>query len=314
MNTWYIKEANDINELLSDKQSKFPKLIRKLIAKFKKVKIVDNKNIIIVSKKIKVKKITEKINKELEKNSVKNIAISDYLCSIPEFKERIYTKKLHILDGRKLFKVMTIDVIKYIVEKQGTELESQEISILTNSKDEGTVQNIVNIASKVKMLNIITDNIEDFKFLETYIYENIGMMIKISSNPKKALLKSNIIVNFDFNKEVLNKYNIPKHSIIINIKDKIDIIKKQFVGVNVQYFEPNIPESFAKNLNKNNLINPFNNTVLCESLINLNDSFLNIRNKLEEETIIIKQLIGNKGILSDNEWKNTSSKNLSKST
>ena len=78
-------------------------------------------------------------------------------------------------------------------------------------------QIILELSQKVKRLNIITNHIEEFQDIEDYLYNEMGIMIKLSNNKKTDLLKTNIIINMDFMEDIINKYNLPKQGIIINI-------------------------------------------------------------------------------------------------
>ena len=55
--------------------------------------------------------------------------------------------------------------------------------------------NIVFIAEHVKRLNIVTNNLNKFKKIEDYLYNELGITINISNNKKQSLLKSNLIFN-----------------------------------------------------------------------------------------------------------------------
>ena len=50
------------------------------------------------------------------------------------------------------------------------------------------------------------------------LYEKEGILIIISNNQKKSLVKSQIILNIDFNKEVLNRYKINENAVTVSIR------------------------------------------------------------------------------------------------
>ena len=66
------------------------------------------------------------------------------------------------------------------------------------------------------------------KKIEKEIYEKHGVLIVISNNQKKSLLRPRIILNLDFNKEVLNRYKINEKAIIINLEGNMKIESKTF--------------------------------------------------------------------------------------
>ena len=55
-------------------------------------------------------------------------------------------------------------------------------------------------------------------------------MITLNNNKKKSLTKTDIILNFDFPTELINKYRIAEKAIIINLKGNIKIKQKRFEG------------------------------------------------------------------------------------
>ena len=107
------------------------------------------------------------------------------------------------------------------------------ISFLINDLTEVEFENIKIFAKKYKTVNIVTNHIEKFKKLENDLVEEDGIIITITNNKKKSLMKSHIILNIDFPRELLNKYMIKDDSIIVNIREKVKINKKRFNGLNI---------------------------------------------------------------------------------
>ena len=67
-------------------------------------------------------------------------------------------------------------------------------------------------------------------------YEENGIIITLTNNKKKAIVRSNIIVNVDFTEELINRYVLKDDGIIINLDEKIKIKKKRFSGKIVNDF------------------------------------------------------------------------------
>lgn len=118
-------------------------------------------------------------------------------------------------------------------------------------------------------------------------------MLNISNNKKTSLLKSEIIINIDFPQELINQYNIYNKAIIINILEKISIYRKKFNGVNVNYFRIIMPEKYATS--------EFDNEVIYESIIYEYNQLSDIKNRIIEDKIEIKKLIGNNGPVQESE-------------
>ncbi len=152
---------------------------------------------------------------------------------------------------------------------------------------------IVHLAKSVKRLNIITNHINKFKKIEEYLYNEFGIILNVSNNKRKSLLKSEVIINLDFTEELINKYTIYEKAIIININDKIDIYSKRFNGININYYKITLPSEYK--------IKYFQNEILYESLIYGKNNYAEIIEMIERDKIGIDSLIGNNGSISENE-------------
>ena len=138
----------------------------------------------------------------------------------------MYTYGFDIVDGKWLFEVISCEVLDYIVNLKNIKKEDTEISILVNYITQNTLENIKKIARQYKRLNIVTNHIEKFKKIEEELYNKEGIMIIVTNNKKKSLSKSKIILNIDFPKELLNKYNIYENAILVNIRGNMKIARK----------------------------------------------------------------------------------------
>lgn len=244
------------------------------------------------AKEIKPKKIKKLIN-ELEKYNIKTAILSEQLYSIEPLKNELYAKNVNLLDGRYLFKLLTENVIKYICGKSITNIEEIEISILTNDRSNINEQIIKELAEKVKTLNIITNHIDEFKKLEDYLYNEKGIIIKLSNNYKTALQKTNIIINMDLPEEIINKYVIPNKCIIVNFNGEIKIKYKKFNGININNYNILIPGKCK--------IQGYSDKLIYESIL-LNKEYKEAKKQILKDKILIQNLIGEKGIINNKEF------------
>ena len=129
--------------------------------------------------------------------------------------------------------------------------------------------------------------------MQNSLYDEFGIVLNISNNKKTSLLKSEVVINIDFPQELINQYNIYDKAIIINILEKISIYRKKFNGVNVNYFRIIMPEKYV--------ISEFDNEIIYESIIYEYNELSNIKNRIIEDKIKIKKLIGNNGPVQENE-------------
>ena len=293
MKIGYIKENENIKcfkEKINLKTRGFFNIIQ--------IKNIENKTFFILPitsntklNKRKIRKLANGIFKKLYMLDIEDIVLSEYLFNIELLKNILYEQKIDILDGKNLFKYLSYNILEYIYKYKKKGIE--EVSILVNDLTKKNKQNIIYIATKIKRLNIITNNIDKFKTIENYLYNELGILINISNNKKKSLLKANVILNFDYPNELINKFNINNKAIIINIPDNIKINTKRFDGVLVNNFKINMPIEFK--------IEGFKDEEIYESMI-YNYSYYEAQEKIEKDKIEIKGLIGNRGIILKQEF------------
>lgn len=241
--------------------------------------------------------------KKLTDNPGNIIVLSKELNNIASFKNELYRNNANILDGRWILNYLIPEIVEYISKMQECAIEQQEISILVNDNSEVNLKNIVYLSKKVKRLNIVTNNMDKFKKIEEYLYNKLGIMITITNNKKKSLIKSNIIINIDFVEESINQYKLPIYSTIFNVNYHTKIYSKRFCGVNAHNCVISFPEKYNELLGQYNIIEEFEKNILYESMIYRKDSFENIRIEIEENNSKIEHLIGNNGKINESEYK-----------
>lgn len=311
MGIWYVKKMENEAELV-DKPNYFNNIIAKVKRAFciLTIKEVGNKTILILPV-FKTKELNEKYQEKLAKKIAKrlydkpnqNLVLSNDL-ELPIFKNYLYSQNCNILDGRWLFRYLLPQVIDYIAEKQEKEAQTIEVSIMINDNSESCLKTIIDIAQKVKMLNIVTNEIEKFKRVEEYLYETKGIIVRITNNRKKALLKSNIIFNIDFPEELVNQYIIPKKASIVNVSDKIAILSKRFSGINSNYYKISLPEKYKKWFEEYNIYHDFEESILYESMLYKKGSYESIVKEIWENESKITCLVGNNGEIREDEFLN----------
>lgn len=189
----------------------------------------------------KIEKLAQKTKKILEKNSTsKKVVLSKEIQKENLYINYLNTYGLKIQDGRWLFEILITDIIEYIINKKKLETSKLKISILINDITDFEIENIKLLAKKYKNLNIVTNHIEKIKKIEELLLEKEGIMITVTNNRKKSLVKSDIIYNVDFPEEILNKYVIKDDAIIINLRGKMKIKKKRFNGIIINNYEINL--------------------------------------------------------------------------
>ena len=131
------------------------------------------------------------------------------------------------MNGSFSLKYMIPEVVKYCFRLVHPKIE--EIFICTNNFTNENVQIIKDLASYVKVVNIISSN-RRYVVLEKEL-ERSGIYITVNNNKRTSLKRANIIVNLDF--KDLKNYSISRNLIIIDISKKFNI-DKGFDGIYIK--------------------------------------------------------------------------------
>ena len=208
---------------------------------FPRVKLIGNKIYITglneESKEKKSIKLSKKVDKILKRTKSNKLVLSKEIQKNDAFQNMLYTYGYDIAKGDWLFEGLSANILDYIVNNKKIIKEECQTSVLVNELKDYTLHNIKILASNFKNLNIVTSHIEKFKNIEQNIMDENGLIITVTNNKKKSLLKSRIILNIDFPSELLNKYNIFDEAIIVNIHNKVKINKKRFNGLIINDYD-----------------------------------------------------------------------------
>lgn len=273
MNIKYIK---------MDKLSKLKYIYMNLFSMIKE----ENNIIYIPSNKEKIIKKLTKILKE------KNV---DYIV-----KDDTIKLEYNELEGRYIYKYMIPEILDCCFEYIEREEKLEEIHICANNFNRDNIEIIQELVNKVKVVNIVTNQLRQFQELEKRL-EKKDIDITVSSNKRKALKRANIIINLDF--QNFNGFNINRNSIIINCEQKADV-GKEFEGILIQkvIVDTNkIMRIFSEmpNMNKEKLI---------EAELLKEHDYYSRRTFIISNKIKIINLIGKRGIINKNEFINLKKK------
>ena len=300
----YIKLQNDIgeeNKKLRFLNNKIYKLKHKFI-KLKEEKIENGELVFLPN----LEKYTyDKLLKYIKIKGITKVCVSDDLMNNKNFIDFLKRNNVEILDGKWLFKHMSFDIVKYICNQKKEKINYQEVSILSNDIDRILKQIIFDLAKEVKVINLVTKNENMFKKIEKELYDDYGIILNVNNNYQKSLVKSDIILNFDFEEEELNKYNLNSKASIINFKDEINIKEKNFSGINVNFFELTIPMKYIRECIK---FKEFDTSIFYESLIYKKTSPENVIKQIKNDKININFLNGKNGRIRKNEYLKLSKK------
>ena len=233
-------------------------------------------------------KISQKIIKLLNKTHCKKLILSKQLHEREIFCNKLYTYGFEIINGRWLFSVLSSKVLQYVVDTYKIVEEKAKISVLVNDVTDIVLENIKNIAKKYQRINIVTNHIEKFKKIEEQLLDEYGVMMTLNNNKKKSLTKTDIILNFDFPQELINKYRIAEKAIIINFKGNVKIKQKRFEGKIFNDYDIILenPDGFEDYAN-----NKFYTKDIYEALIYKHQPIENIMRKIEKDRVKIIKLL-----------------------
>ena len=260
------------------------------------IKVQENTIILPIDENTKekqIEKISAKTKKIIQKCSTsKKVVLSKEMYKQTQYINYLNTYGLEIQDGKWLFEALIPEITEYIINKK--KIEKTNISIMINDLTDIEFENIKILARKYKTINIVTNHIEKFKNLEKQLQENEGIIITITNNKKKSLMKSQIILNIDFPKELINKYNMQDDAIIVNVRGNAKINKKRFNGLTINDYEIDFREDRKNNKALNN---HFYLKDLYESELYKKQRISEIKEKIQVDKVIIKKLILNNGEL-----------------
>ena len=265
--------------------------------KFLRVKLEVDKIILPMNvDKLNPKKtdiLAKKTLKILEKANSKKVVISKNIQNIKEYTELIKKSELEIIDGKWLYKILTPEILEYILNKENIRSEETNLYILINDLTEIALQTIKRLANTYKSINIITNHIEKFKKIEETMAKELGIAMTVMNNKKKGLAKAKMILNFDFPKELLNKYNIYEKAIIVNLQGNIKIAKKRFEGIVINDYEIEIvnPQEYHLEDKKYKI------KELYEACFYKSQPYNNIVEKIKKDKVKIKELYSLNGIV-----------------
>lgn len=284
MNVYFIKE--------NDK----PILLDKLITLIK----IENKNIQIQNitenmKENKIKKILTKLKNKTQYKQESKFVLSNSLQQKEKFMKIFEITGLKYFDGRWLFPYLTKEIIEYILKQKNKRKDELNCAIFANEVTQVVEEDIYRLALDMRSLSIITNHMEKFRKIEEKIYEEHGITINISNNKRKSLRNADIILNYDFVQEEINRYNLKENTILISMQDNIKINKKRFNGIVINDYNITIKKEKMKEYQKN--YGAYLLKQLVETQLYGKDFYKNIRNKIEKMEITITELIGNNGIV-----------------
>ena len=121
-------------------------------------------------------------------------------------------------------------------------------------------------------------------------------MLVVSNNKKKSLQKAKIIINLDITQDMFSSYQINRDAIIINLSDNIIKMEKSFNGIIVNSFKIGDINYKIRNYYLFEYIDLYESDIIEEN------GFDKTLEKIKEDNIIIKGLLGERGKIQNIEY------------
>lgn len=238
------------------------------------------------------RRCVEKLRKLIKKDNIKQVACEEEIQQ--------YVDKKILIDEKDIIKYLILEILEYIFEIQGKKMEQEDIYFLINKDEDIYLENIKTLSEKFKTTNIITEELSKFQKIVENIFEE-ETTIYLSNNKRKSLRRAKYIVNFDYGIGEIEKYNINRTAILINIEQKVKIESMAFEGISINNVNIQIPDELIEHFGR--MMEKINKNILYMSLVNQKQELARIKDRINEDNIHILNLIGDKGIISQEEFK-----------
>lgn len=238
------------------------------------------------------RRCVEKLRRLIKKDNIKQVACEEEIQQ--------YVDKKILIDEKDIIKYLILEILEYIFEIQGKKMEQEDIYFLINKDEDIYLENIKTLSEKFKTTNIITEELSKFQKIVENIFEE-ETTIYLSNNKRKSLRRAKYIVNFDYGIGEIEKYNINRTAILINIEQNVKIESMAFEGISINNVNIQISDELIEHFGR--MMEKINKNILYMSLVNQKQELARIKDRIKEDNIHILNLIGDKGIISQEEFK-----------
>ncbi len=241
-------------------------------------------------------RMLQKILDIMNEKDIDTVVCADALQRNELFMKWINNNNCNVLDGSWLMKFLMCDILEKIAYIKNIRIDSMEVSVFIKNFSDYHIEEIKVIAKRCKVLNIITDDVRKFEHIEKLLIEECGVMVNITGNIEKSSKRADVIFNFDFSKDELDKCNMKRNSILVQM-NREEYIRKD--GIVIRFFKLNLPIRYDEKIAK---FNHFNKEILYESIVYYKNSFNDIMTILRRDNVNIRYFIGNNGKISFREF------------
>lgn len=199
--------------------------------------------------------------------------------------------------GKKLMKFILEELIDYVCNLTKCNKFLEDIFIFVNDYSKENLEIIDRLVNSFKIVNIVTSNISKFKILERK-YERNNILITVSNNKRKGVKRAKLIVNFDFDNCMFQKYEILNNAIIINLNNEKITPKNNFNGIIINDYNINIDNE--KMLYFQEYYGNIETKIMIESCME-NTEYYQVKKWLEDYHVKIAKIVGIRGVITPKE-------------
>ena len=191
---------------------------------------------------------------------------------------------------------MLPEIVSYCFKSLGKDEKLEEIHICADQFNRENINIIEEMCNRVKIVNVVTNNIRQYKELEKRLERN-NIYITVANNKRKTLKRANLVINLDF--KDFKGYSVNRNSIIINAIENV-ALGKDFEGICIERIKVNTNKvmrifSEMENMEKSELIEA--------EIIKLQD-YKEIRELVRLDKLKIMKVLGKRNEISLEEFKN----------
>ncbi len=258
-------------------------------------------------KKTKLQKCMKKVQKLIKKYQINTLVIQDKLEQNLRLEKENLNRKIHILDGKGIIPYMIKEILEYMMQKQNTKTQLEDLYFCINEPKSIYIENINYLSKYFKTINIITPKISNFQKIANKIEQNENSMITVTNNRKKSLKKAKFIINFDFTEEQIKSYSIYRRAILILLNNNCNCEIAGFDGIQIKNIGIDISQERKEFFQRHYLLQTNSLTTLYESILNEKQGFNKVKEQIEKDQVKLVRLYGSNGVIGDKEYANLTS-------
>ncbi len=178
----------------------------------------------------KVLKWCEQIDLLLQELKVDRVLLDDVLNESEVITGYFNSKEaFKIFNGDKLFILYIEEIFKTICKLLKVSITHLRVGLIVDGINAGIISIITRLSEGIRFLSILSLEHSNLSKMVENIYQDTGLVVRLSSTNTDLLKECNVIINFSKDSKFVNSCRIPDNSVIINYG--CEVLKKNFSGI-----------------------------------------------------------------------------------